>query len=247
MTTGNSGRRSLQPHKGDQGVWQCVNGAWETNDDGHLVCPAESYWSMNTYRAFHIEKAYGDCTVTGKWQFRYGGGACPELIVRAVDSRRFYAVRCTLQMNLPSDSEYIMASIWKGHGDGSTVTHSYHFVLQDQFIHSRTRSEFEPKEGEDAGEIHEDLGFFSYDPVRQAIIFRQFLSEGFVNTYVLEPRESDEDPLVFMSESCEGAGNMRARLTIDLDGDDRYTMVLELASPGKKFFACQNLEMKRAQ
>ncbi|MCK5376307.1 MAG: hypothetical protein KAJ97_04435 [Acidobacteria bacterium] len=140
-----------------------------------------------------------------------------------------------------------LVGAWKGHGDGSTVTHSYHFVLQDQFIHSRTRSEFEPKEGEDAGEIHEDLGFFSYDPVRQAIIFRQFLSEGFVNTYVLEPRESDEDPLVFMSESCEGAGNMRARLTIDLDGDDRYTMVLELASPGKKFFACQNLEMKRAQ
>jgi hypothetical protein len=35
-----------------------------------------------------------------------------------MDSRRFYAIRFTLQMNLPSDQEYIMASIWKGHEDG---------------------------------------------------------------------------------------------------------------------------------
>jgi hypothetical protein len=40
------------------------------------------------------------------------------------------------------------------------------------------------------------------------------------------------DPLAFSSTSCESAGGMRARLTIDPRGRGRHHMVLELASPG---------------
>ena len=42
----------------------------------------------------------------------------PLFIVRAQDTRRFYAVRCNLQMNLPSSEEMIMCGIWKGTEDG---------------------------------------------------------------------------------------------------------------------------------
>ena len=129
---------------------------------------------------------------------------------------------------------------WQGEGDGTTVTHDYQFVIADKFIQSRTRSE-------STDEIHEDTGFFSYDPDREVLVFRQFLSEGFVNTYDLGQRETDGEPLVFTSSSCEGAGEMRARLTITFDGPDAYTMVLELAMPGKDWFACQNIEMKRVE
>ena len=134
---------------------------------------------------------------------------------------------------------------WEGSGENSSVTHEYAVVLQDKFIKSRTRSETEPKNGATVGEVHEDEGFFSYDPQRATIVFRQFLSEGFVNTYVLEPRESSSEPLVFTSESCEGAGNLRARLIIHPLSPDQYRMVLELASPGKDFAACQTLTMQR--
>jgi hypothetical protein len=114
---GTTERRVLS-YKGNEAAWEFFNAPWETNDEGDLICPAESYWSMNTYRAFHTERAYRDCVVTGKWYLLYGGGGNPELIVRALDSRRFYAVRFGFQRNLPSDSNYIMASIWKGSSDG---------------------------------------------------------------------------------------------------------------------------------
>ena len=138
---------------------------------------------------------------------------------------------------------------WQGSGPGfggeSRVRHTYEFVLQDRFIHSTTRSKFQPKEDGTPGEIHEDQGFFSFDSDRGKIVFRQFLSEGFVNTYVLEDPEPGAGVLVFTSESTEGAGGMAARLTFTLDGNDAYRLVLELASPGKDFSECQALDMER--
>jgi hypothetical protein len=136
---------------------------------------------------------------------------------------------------------------WKGSGDDSRVTHSYELVLQGNFIHSRTRAEFKPKEGEETGEIHEDWGFFSYDPDSETIRFRQFLTEGFVNTYVMEPVAHSGDKLVFTSIDTEGAKGMRARLTIRFDGADRYEMWLELAPPGKEFARCQSIKMERVE
>jgi len=137
---------------------------------------------------------------------------------------------------------------WEGFGEnGSRVSHNHEFVLQDKFIRSKTRSVSEPETADSMGEIHEDVGYFSFDPARNTIIFRQFLSEGFVNTYILEPSESPADPLVFTSERCEGAGNMRARLIIRLLSDDEYKMILELASPGEPFTPCQTLRMVRVE
>jgi hypothetical protein len=135
---------------------------------------------------------------------------------------------------------------WKGMGDdGSTVSHHYEFVLQDKFIRSQTRSVAVPESGDLSGEIHEDVGYFSFDPDRNTIVFRQFLSEGFVNTYILDPQNASSDSLVLTSESCEGAGDMRARLIIKAYSNDEYRMILELASSGKAFVPCQDLTMIR--
>jgi len=143
----------------------------------------------------------------------------------------------------------VLLGEWQGSGSGfggkSEVRHTYEFVLQDQFIHSTTQAKFQTKEDGTSGEIHEDQGFFSFDSDRGKIVFRQFLSEGFVNTYVLEDPEPDGGALVFTSETTEGAGGMAARLTFSFDEKDSYRLVLELASPGKDFFECQTLEMER--
>lgn len=136
----------------------------------------------------------------------------------------------------------------KGIGGTSTTSHTYEFLFKGKFLHSRTFSQFESDDPETLGEIHEDWGFFSHDPDLGKIIFRQFLSEGYVNTYVLESAASettDSDTLVFTSTSTEGAGGMQARLTIQFTGDDEYTMILYLARPGEEWFSCQNLVMQR--
>ena len=111
----------------------------------------------------------------------------------------------------------VLIGEWLGTGSGfggeSEVHHTYRFVIQDNFIHSTTVSKFQPKEDGTPGEIHEDWGFFSFDSDRGKIVFRQFLSEGFVNTYLLEDPEPGSGVLIFTSESTEGAGGMAARLT----------------------------------
>ena len=147
-----------------------------------------------------------------------------------------------------------LVGTWEGSGTGiggsSVVRHTYEFILNGKFLHSRTFSEFEPADSNALGELHEDWGFFSYDPDESAIKFRQFLSDGYVNTYILEkPDEmsSMADTLVFTSISTEGAGGVKARLTIRFSGSDEYDMILELTRPGKDWFRCQKLNMKRSR
>jgi hypothetical protein len=143
----------------------------------------------------------------------------------------------------------VLLGDWQGVGIGfggeSRVRHTYEFVIQDHFIHSTTLSEFQPTKDGASAEIHEDWGFLSYDSDRGMIVFRQFLSEGFVNTYLLDDPAPGSEELVFTSEHTEGAGGMAARLTFSFEGTDAYRLVLELASPGKDFVSCQTLDMER--
>jgi hypothetical protein len=136
---------------------------------------------------------------------------------------------------------------WTGEGTGmggsSRVTHEYSRVL-GHFLHMKTRSVFEPVEGATEGEVHEDLGYFSFDADREMVVLRQFLSEGYVNTYALI--ESTGDRLVFQTESAESAGDMGARIVLDLTDADAYHMELQLASPKKDWFVCRSLDMRRA-
>ena len=106
------------PYQGNEQAWQFFNTPWQANDDGDLIVPASSFWSMDTYMAFCTTHAYRDCIVREKWWFLYAGGTCPALIVRLMDSRRFYTVCFSLQNNLLKTENLIMASLWKGDADG---------------------------------------------------------------------------------------------------------------------------------
>jgi hypothetical protein len=82
---------------------------------------------------------------------------------------------------------------WRGEGSGfgdvSDVTHEWKFVLRGKFLRLRTKSITRTKDK--AGEFHEDTGFLSRDTDHDKFVFRQFLSEGFVNTFevILESEE----------------------------------------------------------
>lgn len=128
---------------------------------------------------------------------------------------------------------------WEGKGEGksgiSTVSHNFDFIMKGRYLHMMTKATFEPQEKNPKGEVHEDWGFFSYDGLRNKIVFRQFHIEGFIIQYVLED-VSDEGKLVFVSEKIENAPpGLKSRLTFRRLNADGLEVNFELLFPGKDF------------
>ena len=135
---------------------------------------------------------------------------------------------------------------WQGTGAGfgstSQVWHTWEFVLGGNFLRLVTRSISIREDGSE--DVHEDVGFLSFDTDREAFVFRQFLTEGYVNTYDLVV-SAEGSVIDFGYREAESAGEMRARMKLTFKGNDAYEMVLDLAFPGKDFKACQRMEMAR--
>jgi hypothetical protein len=137
---------------------------------------------------------------------------------------------------------------WSGEGEGfgqkSDVKQTYQYILQDRFIHSRTKSVTRSQDGTVLDD-HEDWGVFSFDPDRDFIVLREFYSEGYVNIYTMDEVGSGEKILIFSSEKTEGAGGLMARVRIKIISEFEYEMFLDLAKPGNEFRQCQVIRMKR--
>jgi hypothetical protein len=119
-------------------------------------------------------------------------------------------------------------------------------VLGARFVQVKNVSTYPPQEKNPKGERHEDLGLFSYDSARKAIVFRQFHVEGFVHQYVLDPT-SPPDRLVFTTEAIENIPpGWRARETYVI-GADRLEEIFELAEPGKDFAVYSRNRLMRAK
>ena len=108
-------------YKGNEAAWKFVNKPWETNDAGDMIVPGRR--NVGVHLAFNTERTYRDCAVSGKFQMSWI--PYPQLIVRALDSHRFYAVLFSLQHDDPRPSmvnvdapwlQPIAVSIWKGAG-----------------------------------------------------------------------------------------------------------------------------------
>lgn len=138
---------------------------------------------------------------------------------------------------------------WAGQGEGfgqtSDVTHEWRFVMGGSFLRLETRSV--TNSGTGNGEVHEDVGYVSWSDDDSVLRFRQFLSEGYVNTYRVEVAVDRERTLNFEPEASEGAGGMLARLTFTFLTDDSYEAVLQLGRKGQEFKACQTMLMHRVE
>jgi hypothetical protein len=140
---------------------------------------------------------------------------------------------------------------WTGTTEGQpgkgTVERSYERVLGSRFIQLRNRSTYPPQEKNAKGEVHEDLGFFSFDSGRKRIVLRQFHVEGFVNQFVLEPAAT-ADRLVFTTEAIENIpAGWRARETYIVTGNDALEEIFELAEPGKDFVVYSRSRLTRVR
>jgi hypothetical protein len=127
---------------------------------------------------------------------------------------------------------------WTGTTEGQpgtgTVDRDYERVLGDRFLRVQNRSTYPPQPRNTKGEVHQDVGFFSYDRARKSIVFRQFHLEGFVNQYVVDAA-STPARIVMTTEAIENIPpGWRARETLVIEAD-RLEETFELAAPGKEF------------
>lgn len=141
---------------------------------------------------------------------------------------------------------------WDGKASGQvgvgTVERTYALTLNNQFIEVRNRSVYPPQEANPSGEIHEDLGFISYDKSRSLYVMREFHVEGYVNQCILESPAGGGNALVFVTESIENiAAGWRARTTLEVISDDSFRETFELAGPNQEL-ACYIInEFTRSQ
>lgn len=143
----------------------------------------------------------------------------------------------------------ILEGVWQGEGKGfgqtSRITHEWERVFDGKFLRLKTRSVTEGEDGKES--VHEDVGFVSWSGGEQTLKFRQFLSEGFVNTFRLEAVQDPVPGFNFEPESTEGAENLVARMTLRFDQSNGYEMILELGSKGKPLKACQTMRLKKVR
>ncbi|MDX1435911.1 MAG: hypothetical protein R3335_03815 [Anaerolineales bacterium] len=146
---------------------------------------------------------------------------------------------------------YFLGS-WRGRGDGkpglSRIERSYRLVLNNRFIQINDRAVYEPQEANPEGEIHEEIGFLSFDESRQTHVLREFHVEGFVNRYVLETCDAEAGQLVFVTEAIENiAPGWSARTTYDILSPDRFRETFDLAGPEKPWACYMTNEFKRVE
>jgi hypothetical protein len=139
---------------------------------------------------------------------------------------------------------------WEGEASGQPGAgkseREYRFALKDQFIHITSKSTYPPQEKNPKGEVHEDVGFFSYDKVAQKLVLRQFHIEGFVNHYVLDSMSEDGRTLVFVTAAIENIPTgWRGRETYRIVSDDEFIETFALAEPGKEFATYSETRFRR--
>ncbi|MDX1543551.1 MAG: hypothetical protein R3214_06345 [Christiangramia sp.] len=120
-------------------------------------------------------------------------------------------------------------------GDGIGYR-TYDYELGGNYIFQKNQSTFPKTEKKPKGEVHRDIGVFSYDSVKDQVIFRSFNVEGFTNIYVLDKKLSDENRYVFITREIENnPGNWKARLTIEIINNEEFTEAFDIATDGENF------------
>jgi hypothetical protein len=129
---------------------------------------------------------------------------------------------------------------WRGTGKGepgnSTVERTYTPVLAGRFIEVRNTSTYAPQAANPKGEVHDDIGYLSFDNSRKLFVLRQFHTEGFVNQYAATTPDFTGNKLVFASEAFENIpASLKARESYTFTSADTFEEVFEIADDGVTF------------
>jgi hypothetical protein len=144
-----------------------------------------------------------------------------------------------------------LVGTWRGEQAGQpgkgTVERTYQLILNDRFIQETNTSTYPPQEKNKAGEIHHHMSLIGYDSARKRFVFRQFHTEGFVNTYVQEPT-NDAKTIAFVTEAIENIpAGYRAREMYTILNENEFIERFDLAGPGKDFELYSEAHLKRVR
>jgi hypothetical protein len=139
---------------------------------------------------------------------------------------------------------------WEGDAQGEPGSgrseREYRFTLNDRFIQVNGKSTYKPQEKNPKGEVHEEVGFISYDKAAKKLVIRQFHVEGFVNHYVLDTVSDDGRTLVFTTVAIENIpSGWKGRETYRVVSDDEFVETFALAQPGKDFETYSETRFRR--
>jgi hypothetical protein len=139
---------------------------------------------------------------------------------------------------------------WVGSGNvegaSGKYERSYQFIFNKKFIEARNKSTFLPTDKNPKGEIHEDLGYISYDKGRKTFVLRQFHVEGFVNQYRLDSISKDGKTIVFVTEAIENIpSGWKAKESYQLINENEFVESFELAEPNKPYEVYSKSRFKR--
>jgi hypothetical protein len=134
----------------------------------------------------------------------------------------------------------------KGEPGAGRSERQYRLTLKDRFIKVDGKSTYPPQDKNPKGEVHEDVGFISYDKAARKLVLRQFHVEGFVNHYVLDNVSADGRTIVFVTVAIENIpGGWRGRETYQVVSDDEFVETFALAPPGKDFATYSETRFRR--
>lgn len=138
---------------------------------------------------------------------------------------------------------------WRGTGSGDPGTgdyeRSYKFIFDGKFIEVKNKATYPKQEKNPNGEVHEDIGYISWDKARKLFVMRQFHKETFVIQYKLESISADGKTIVFISESIENIpAGYRAKETFQIK-ENEFTETFEIAAPDKEFKVYSTTTLKR--
>ena len=141
---------------------------------------------------------------------------------------------------------------WIGQGGGEpgkgNYERSYQFILNGKFIEVRNKSTYPPSASNAKGEVHEDLGYISFDRSLKKFRLRQFHIEGFVNQYLLDSISPDKKMMVFKTESIENIqAGWKAKETYRILNETELEETFELAEPGKEYEIYSKVLLKRVK
>jgi hypothetical protein len=165
----------------------------------------------------------------------------------------FVAVHLGAKQGTPKIDQFaplrFLAGTWRGDQVGRSgqgaAERTYRFILNDRFLQETNTSTYPPQERNKTGEVHSHMSMISYDATRKRLVFRQFHTEGFVNTYIEEPNP-DVKTIVFVSEAIENIpAGWRAREIYTLLNNDEFKERFELAEPGREFELYSEAHLRR--
>jgi len=162
----------------------------------------------------------------------------------------------TFLIGQPSKKDSIWLSLepligqWVGEGGGvsgkASYERSYQYILNKNFIEIKNKSTYQPTANNPKGEVHEDIGYFSYDKKIKKFKLRQFHIEGFVNEYELDSISADQKTFVFVTVGIENIPKgFRAKETYHMKNENEMEETFELAEPDKEFGVYSRVRLVR--